>query len=248
MVQWESVKRVTVTEQIMEQIAHFITEGQLKAGDKLPNERELAATLGVTRGRVREALRALSLIGLITIKAGEGSFVNNQEVPIPEDTIVWMFHNEIHNLEEVYAARKLIETEIYSTAAGKLAPPHLEQLGLLLQRIRDLQEPSASAVLQLLDEFDLLIGEHCGNAIYFKLMQTIVHLRRETSTHILQVPGAVESSIESRSALLTALESGDSTKVRITANEFFKTSQAFYESLVKGELRPSRSLKDRPTT
>ncbi|MBO9610055.1 MAG: FadR family transcriptional regulator [Paenibacillaceae bacterium] len=234
MVQWERIKRTTVTEQIMEQIAHLITAGQLKAGDKLPNERELAATLQVTRGRVREALRALSLVGLITIKAGDGSYVNEQEVPLAEDTIVWMFHNEIHNLEEVYAARKLIESEVYLTAVGRLSPEQLAQLAAIFARLQEaMPNSSPEQHLKLLDEFDLLIGECCGNAIYFKLMQTIVHLRRETSRKLLQVPGAVETSVKSRSALLGALQAADAKRMKAAAAEFFKTSQAFYESLAR---------------
>src|SRR4051794_16076813 len=94
----KAIKKMTITEQIMEQIAGLIRSGELIPGEQLPNERVLAEQFGVTRGRVREALRALSLIGLITIKAGEGSFVNKQEMPIPPETIVWMFHNELHNL------------------------------------------------------------------------------------------------------------------------------------------------------
>ncbi|WJH33144.1 GntR family transcriptional regulator [Paenibacillus sp. CC-CFT747] len=60
MVQIKSVKRITVTEQIMEQIVQLIRSGELQAGQQLPNERDLAEQFGVTRGRVREALRALS--------------------------------------------------------------------------------------------------------------------------------------------------------------------------------------------
>lgn len=246
MVQWENIKRVTVTEQIMEQIAQFITQGQLKAGDKLPNERDLAARLGVTRGRVREALRALSLIGLITIKAGEGSYVNTQEMPIPEDTIVWMFHNEINNLEEVYAARKLIESEVFTSAAGKLTPSQLREMESILLIIKNLSQPEPAIVLQQLDKFDLFLGECCGNAIFFKLMQTIIHLRRETSLKILHVPGAIKNSIQSRFIILNALQTGDSKKVKFATLEFFERSKSFYKSLAKEITDTNRACSKSP--
>src|SRR5690625_4909433 len=99
------ITKRTATEQVMEQIASWITTNKLKPGDKLPNERLLAEQFGVNRGRIRESLRALSLIGLIVIKPGEGSFVNERESPIPADTISWMYYNEINNFEDVYAAR-----------------------------------------------------------------------------------------------------------------------------------------------
>ena len=71
--EYEPLKKVTLTEQVMERLAGMITSGQLKPGDKLPNERDLAELFGVTRSRVREALRALSLVGMLTIKPGTGA-------------------------------------------------------------------------------------------------------------------------------------------------------------------------------
>lgn len=233
MVELKSVKRITVTEQIMEQIARLIREGQWKGGDRLPNERELAARLGVTRGRVREALRALSLIGLITIKAGEGSFVNHRDDPIPEDTVQWMFHHEMHNLEEVYAARRLIETEVYATAAVQLNESDLKHLKRLLEDMKQAIDRSAEpeAIMQTLDEFDLTVGERCGNQIYNKLMQTVIHLRRETSLRILAVPGSTDLSFKSRQNLWKALSTGDPLKVKSAMDAFFDTSEKFYHRL-----------------
>ena len=63
----------------MNQIADKIVSGELKPGEKLPNERSLAMHLGVSRGQVREALRALSLVGLVVIKPNDGTFVSEAE-------------------------------------------------------------------------------------------------------------------------------------------------------------------------
>ncbi|QNK55289.1 FadR/GntR family transcriptional regulator [Paenibacillus sp. PAMC21692] len=233
MLEIKAVKRVTVTEQIMEQIAGLITSGQILPGDKLPNERDLAEQFQVTRGRVREALRALSLVGLITIKAGEGSFVNERQVPIPSETIIWMFHSEIHNLDEVYAARKLIESEVYMSATAHATEEGIDRLQQFLTQMGEaLNNHTSEHFLDLLDQFDLCMGEICGNRIYGKLMQTIVHLRRETSLKLLNVPGAMESSAQMRSALLQALIAKDEKKARQAVNAFFRDSQKFYDRLV----------------
>jgi len=232
MVQIKSVKRVTVTEQIMEQIVQLIRTGELQEGEQLPNERELAEQFGVTRGRVREALRALSLVGLITIKSGEGSFVNRQQEPIPPETIVWMFHRELDNLDEVYAARKLIETEVYVSAARHAGPGELEPLYGIVQELITRQNPEEpEPFLDRLDRFDLHVGEICGNRIYARLMQTIVYLRRETSLKLLRVPGAMENSLQNRTALLEALEQNSVAKTKLAAETFFEQSRSFYESI-----------------
>ncbi|GGE45617.1 GntR family transcriptional regulator [Pullulanibacillus camelliae] len=227
------IKKVTVTERIMEQIAQLITTGKIKPGDKLPTERDLAEQFGVTRARVREALRALSLIGLITIKAGEGSFVNKKEAIIPSDTITLLFHNEIHNLDEIYAARKLIESEIFIEACKFASDDHLKQLETKLQDIVSADEQtSPETFLHLLEQFDLYAGEICGNQIYYKLMQTIIHLRRESSLKLLHVPGAIEDSIHSRSKMLIALKSRQPDKVKEALDRFFFNSKHFYDNII----------------
>ncbi|WP_400164528.1 FadR/GntR family transcriptional regulator [Brevibacillus sp. TJ4] len=228
----ETIKRVTVAEQVMEQIAQLIISGQLKPGEQLPNERDLAVMFGVTRGRIREALRALSLVGLITIKAGEGSFVNKQEVPIPADTIVWMFHNERNNLEEIYAARKLIESEIYRLATQYAEADDILKLKGYIEELAKLKEDQVEEFLEILEQFDMYMGQLSQNKIYDKLMQTIIYLRRDSSRKILCVPGAMENSIKTRNDLIQAIESGDPKRIKSSIGQLFKSAQKFYDSII----------------
>jgi len=229
----KAVKKVTVTEQVMEQIAQLITSGKLKPGEKLPNERELAERFKVARGRIREALRALSLIGLITIKAGEGSFVNQTKTPVPAETIHWMYHQEIHNLDEIYAARKLIESEVTMTAAANATPEQTARLEQILELMKQvLPEHSPEHFLDLLDQYDLYMGEISGNGVYAKLMQTIVHLRRETSIRLLRVPGSMESSYEGRKKIFEAFKSKDLALLKREIRNFYEKSVKFYVKII----------------
>ncbi len=232
MAQIKAVKKITVTEQIMEQIAQLIRSGELQPGEQLPNERDLAEQFGVTRGRVREALRALSLVGLITIKAGEGSFVNKQDMPIQSETIVWMFHNELHNLDEVYAARKLIESEVYLSAANNASEQDIRRLEQMMHNLLDRHATAnPDEFLDALDQFDLSVGDICGNRIYAKLMQTIVYLRRETSLKLLAVPGSIDNSFRHRSIILEAMKSKNPAQIKKAISEFFASSESFYKHI-----------------
>ncbi|WP_256761885.1 FadR/GntR family transcriptional regulator [Cohnella sp. WQ 127256] len=229
----KAVKKITVTEQIMEQIAGLITSGQITPGEQLPNERDLAEKFQVTRGRVREALRALSLVGLITIKAGEGSFVNEQRVPLPVETITWMFHSEIHNLDEVYAARQLIETEVYLSAASLATIENHAYLQNILDSLRQaMNSIDPASFLDGLDNFDLYMGDISGNRIYAKLMQTVVYLRRETSLRLLHVPGAIESSLDMRTLLLKSIQAKDMKLVKESIKAHFRNSKRFYDTII----------------
>ncbi|HBI03599.1 MAG TPA: transcriptional regulator, partial [Paenibacillaceae bacterium] len=66
-----------VYQEILLEINNLIKEDGLKPGDRLPSERELAERLRVGRSSVREALRALELLGLITTRRGEGTFIQS---------------------------------------------------------------------------------------------------------------------------------------------------------------------------
>jgi GntR family transcriptional regulator, transcriptional repressor for pyruvate dehydrogenase complex len=83
----------------------------------------------------------------------------------------------------------------------------------------------------LLDRFDLYMGDICGNRFYAKLIQTVVHLRRETILKLLAVPGSVESSVTTRTALLQALASRDMQQARHAIDEFFSSAKHFYDSI-----------------
>ncbi|WJH33143.1 FCD domain-containing protein [Paenibacillus sp. CC-CFT747] len=147
-----------------------------------------------------------------------------------------MFHNELDNLDEVYAARKLIETEVYLSAAVHAEPQDLQPLHEIIGKLKPLvgdEEPEA--FLDELDRFDLHVGGICGNRIYAKLMQTIVYLRRETSLKLLRVPGAMENSLHNRSLLLQALEQGSLEETRKAADAFFEESKEFYKHIGESE-------------
>lgn len=72
---FEAVKSEKTCILIIKQIQNLIEKGNLKKGDKLPSERELAISFGVSRPTVREALTALSVLGILEIKAGKGTYV-----------------------------------------------------------------------------------------------------------------------------------------------------------------------------
>lgn len=121
-------KREALPEQIVRQLVGLVKSGQLKPGDRLPAERTLAEELGVGRPTLREALRALQLLGILDIRHGGGVFV----AELQPDTLLGPLHLFLsldrHNLGTILEARKVIEgallafvaTTIDDTAIGKL--------------------------------------------------------------------------------------------------------------------------------
>lgn len=232
-----ALKKVTLTEQIMEQIASQITTGKLKPGQRLPNERAMGEMFNVTRSRVREALRALSLIGLIEIKPGDGSYVSENKPQLPEETMTWIFHNEIHNLDEIYVARKLIEEEVYLTAVTAVSDDDRIRFQSLIDQMTEVlsRESKPEVYHHLLDEYDLLMGRLCGNQIYDKLMQTIVMLRKDFSRKLLNADGAIAHSFKLRLNIHDAFMRRDKVQLKKSLKVFYQSSRKFYDHIVENK-------------
>ena len=70
---------LAVTDEAIEKIKAMITSGALRAGDRLPREADLAADLGLSRSSLREAVRALSLVNILDVRRGDGTYVTSLE-------------------------------------------------------------------------------------------------------------------------------------------------------------------------
>lgn len=220
------VKKETLTEQIMNQLAEQITSGELKPGERLPDERSLAEMFGVTRSRIREALRALSLIGLLDIRPGGGSFVSEQSAQIPKETILWSYHREISDYENLYDARKLIEGTVYLSCFDRRTDEVVDTLQDYAEQLfsLDTNKVSAERFSSLIDEIDTYVGAHCGNGIYDKLMQTMIVLRHESALQILSAPASKESAVLWRVKVLKSFAQDDRSRVVSNVDGFFANS------------------------
>lgn len=225
-VEIEPIKKVTITEMIMEKIANDIMSGALKPGEKLATERVLAERFEVTRSRVREALRALALVGMIEIKPSGGSFVTQSDDSMPTEAILWVYHKEMHNISDVYAARKLLETEIYLACFENKTDEIVQEIeGFLNEFAKKISKRTKSEQLTaILDELDLYVAKNCGNALYLKLMQTIVLLRGDVTHKLLQVSNSRKSSLELRKAIVEAFKQEDRNILLLALNDFFEKS------------------------
>ena len=104
-----TVTRDALPDQIAARLIALITERQLKAGDRLPPERELAATMGVSRSSLREALRALAMLGVAEMRHGDGTYLTSLEPDALMRPVGLVLALSDSGLEELFEARKLVE-------------------------------------------------------------------------------------------------------------------------------------------
>lgn len=219
-------KKLTSTEIIIDEIANTILSGELKPGDKLLTEREFAEKYHVTRSCVREAIRSLSLIGMIEIRPGEGSYVADAQKEIPENTVLWMYHQNLHEYGNIYSVRKLVESEVYLECYDCLTDEVRNFIVAERDKLLNLDTENITPeeMENLLASIDLTIGNYCGNNILCKLLQTVIALRREASINILSLNSSRVSAVYYRCKILTAMLQDDRKIVKDSIKGFFKNS------------------------
>ncbi len=203
-----SVARVPVGEQVARQLMALVQNGSLKAGQKLPTERELSAMLEVSRPSLREALRALSLLGVLKIRQGGGVYVSQLD---PESLLAplhfFVSLNE-QNLEDLFEARLVIETENVRIAARKISPEGIERLNSCVKsQEKTLNDPEK--FIECDNEFHKIINESVDNA-FLDRFATSLHILAKASREITgHIPGAIEQSSRDHVRIAAAIEAGD---------------------------------------
>jgi GntR family transcriptional regulator, uxu operon transcriptional repressor len=150
------VEQKRLYRQIADQLAHLIALGEFPAGTRLPAERELAASFGVSRASVREAIISLEMIGLVEVRVGTGIFVTPQARAIDGST------DAGPGPFELLAARKLVEGEIAALAARNATPEHCAGLRRSVERLEACIDDFASREAEDRD-FHLLLAKATRN-------------------------------------------------------------------------------------
>ncbi|OON79192.1 FadR/GntR family transcriptional regulator [Streptomyces tsukubensis] len=138
--EWRPVRQSRTHELVLESIEEQVLSGRLKAGDRLPPERELAPALGVSRSALREALRVLETIGVLVAHAGRGADAGARIVRNPDDALGRLLRLHFglgsYSLEDVLEARVVLERSSFEAAARHAGPDDLAEAADILERIR----------------------------------------------------------------------------------------------------------------
>src|SRR5579872_2733117 len=211
---YKLVRTSRLYEQIVQQIEESIVKGDLKAGDQLPAERELAQRFGVSRTAVREAVKALREKGLVEAYSGRGTFITDgttQAVRQSLDLMVKIGQPEgSTHLAEV---RAILEPEIAALAAVRIQEAELATMREAVTVMdRAGQDPEAYIEADL--DFHLALAEGAANPLILSLLDSIVGLLREQRLRIFRVPGGPERGQIHHKKILEAVEKKDAEKAR----------------------------------
>lgn len=161
---FQAVETQRLYQQVAEQVAALIRSGELRAGERLPPERDLARSLGVSRPTLREAMIALEIAGLVEVRGGSGIYVRPSPTPaVSLDAGPGAF--------ELLAARILIEPEVAALAARDPRPAALATLEDSITALAAAADHRASQEADR--RFHAAIAQATGNGVLVSLVESL---------------------------------------------------------------------------
>jgi DNA-binding FadR family transcriptional regulator len=203
------LKREALPEQIVRQLLGLVKSGELKPGDRLPAERTLAESLGVGRPTLREALRALQLLGILDIRHGGGVFVSS----LQPDTLLGPLHLFLsldrHNLDTILEARKVIEGALLAYLARIIDDSVIAKLEANLKELEGVVARSHDGIADsrfndLAQEFRGIVEDAVDNPILARAVKSLDVLSEATRRRITK-GGTLERLLDNHRRMVEAL-------------------------------------------
>jgi DNA-binding FadR family transcriptional regulator len=221
---FEPVRTRHTFEEAAEQIAGKVRSGELRQGDKLPPERDLAVLMEISRPTLREAVRILVDAGVVEVRRGPGGgiFVAGDVVPVElvrERSVL-----RLEEIADVLEARRLVEPGVARLAAQRATSEDLVPLERSIEAMREIclrgyEAADEERFLQLDLQFHLALARAAGNPTVAALMRSLLRqleIARDMAMHLPLVP---EWTLEIHERTLKAVRSGDLEQVSEVMNE-----------------------------
>lgn len=162
-----------VPDEVARQIQHLIASRRLKTGDKLATERELSATLDVSRGAVREGIKLLAALDIVEVRQGAGTYVKKDQSLVLMDASHLGSEERREMLVQAHVTRKIIDCAVAELAAKVISEESLEKVRLYLQEADS--EPNLTRLACSIDlTFESMLGAATGNP-YLQAVQKEAH-------------------------------------------------------------------------
>ncbi len=242
------IQRSRLYESAVDQIRSLILADDYKPGDRLPPERELAEQLSVGRPSVREALRILGAMGLIEIRAGNGTYVRDVTLLPYIESLITHISSRLRvreeNILKLWEVRKVLEAGNVRLACSRMTPDRLEKMAGCVQEmeknIRNREVFISTGV-----QFHREIAEATDNEILIMLWNNVWDLilrsdvyRRRSSPRFRQ-RHSPSQSLEDHRRIYRALSRGNQAEsLKAMEEHLDKEEEAFREVLGGGKKRP----------
>lgn len=201
------IKKISTATKVFETLHEMIATGQLRRGEKLPPQDELARQLGVSRNTLREAVNKLSTMGLLVSRQGVGTVV---EAPSPGSYLTSLsgqFLLDPLSVREFIEARISIERTTVRLAVTRAKPKDMGQVrSILKQQRKALKQADLNEFSRHDAAFHCKLAEMSANRVLHKFLETIQDMLQRFIGEVSELPGAMEEAFAFHTRISEAID------------------------------------------
>jgi GntR family transcriptional repressor for pyruvate dehydrogenase complex len=231
------IARTSISEEIAKQIIRLISTGELQPGQRLPSERDLCLQFGASRTSLREALRCLSIVGVLNARVGDGTSVAADGEVFLRRIVEWRLITERHDVENLMEVRIALEGISAANAAVRASAEEIERFHDLLRKMKlAVKDARRFAVLDV--EFHVALAKASGNALVFDLVSLIRNHLVRVLPKVLQLPHALPLVTREHTTIVEAIERRNPKAARAAMHAHLEAHLTRYR-FVKKKIRGS---------
>jgi GntR family transcriptional repressor for pyruvate dehydrogenase complex len=200
-------RREPISSEVAQLLVRHLLGGSYAPGQRLPSERALAESMGVGRSVIREALKSLTLLGLVEVRQGDGTYLQSRASELLPVSFEWGLLLGEHQLQDTIEARMELEVVLAGLAAERRAEQDLRELGELLRRMHDAQNTASFISADV--AFHLRIAKAAKNSILEQMLVSIQSLLRSWITRVADAATDHGPSYRDHVPIYAAIEQGD---------------------------------------
>src|SRR3954452_19673927 len=204
--------RESASSEVAQVLLGHLTSGEYAPGQRLPPERVLAESLGVGRSLIREALKALTLLGLVEVRQGDGTYLRRRPSNLLPASFEWGLLLGENQLDDVIEARRELEVVLAGLAAQRRTPEDIADLSALLRRMRE--APDATEFVAADVAFHLRVAETARNSVLQSMLGGTQNLLHAWVSRVIAAAGDTTPSYLEHEPVFHAIERGSAPAAR----------------------------------
>lgn len=236
------ISKTNISDSIVEQIIGLIERGDLKPGQRLPPERELCLRFGTGRSSLREALRCLSIVGVLHARVGEGTSVAANSGRFLGKILHWRLITEQRDIESLMEVRIALEGLSAASVARNASTEDLQALDTLLSKMTSAQN-SQTRFTALDLEFHLALARASGNQLLLDLITTIRGQLAKVLNRMLASPNAGPLSLQEHKQIVQSIKRGDPEAARNAMDVHLRAALERYRKTATKIAAPAKGIK-----
>jgi GntR family transcriptional repressor for pyruvate dehydrogenase complex len=239
------IERTTLSAATFERLITNVVHGTWKAGQKIPPERVLCQQLGIARNSLREALKAMELIGMLESRVGEGTFVCPRSEFLARP-LLWAFTGTDHaELADLMEARTLMEADLAGLAAKRGTPQELKRIANTIDAMQH-HIAGHEAVVESDMAFHVAVGEAAHNEVLANAAQLLRNVLKYWIHLKLMIGRVPAQALERHREIYEAICNRDIQASRELMQEHLDETSVLITRLTAGPARSASKRKTRP--